>query len=324
MDCLKLESVLCSESRTSFSPIKFQDIYAAFVQAKTCLWTFDEVDLTQDVKQWNTLLTPEEKKGLTSVLAFFAVGDGIVNGNLLSNIMNQIKNIECQLFYGVQFHIENEHALMYAALVEAFIIDPTERERVLACIKTMPTVGRKVDWIKKYANATDISLGENITAFAIVEGLFFSASFALIFWFKSRNLLPGLCQSNEFIARDEGLHCKFACLLLNKYLLRPNDEKIIMMVREAVDIEKKFFEEELPPLLGMNSSLMSLYIEFMADWLLQELGIDAIFNAANPFENMNMLAAPCRTNSFEKRTTDYQVAVNSSEAGMIDEDDLNF
>lgn len=249
----------------------------------------------------------EEKHFISHVLAFFAASDGIVNENLVERFCKEVQIPEARFFYGFQIMIENVHSEMYSLLIETYIFDPVEKDRLFNAIETLPCVKKKADWALKWIHDERSSYGERVLAFAAVEGIFFSGSFAAIFWLKKRGLMPGLTFSNELISRDEGLHTDFACLMFKYLVNKPSNEKIIGIISDAVSIEQEFLTDALPvALIGMNCELMKKYIEFVADRLLVELGCPKIYNTENPFDFMDNISLEGKTNFFEKKVGEYQ------------------
>ncbi|WBR61433.1 ribonucleoside-diphosphate reductase [Drosophila suzukii associated hytrosavirus 1] len=287
-------------------PIQYHDIWAMYKKAEASFWTVEEVDLSRDQSDWNTL-TVNEQFFISHVLAFFAASDGIVNENLIERFSQEVQVTEARCFYGFQIAMENVHSEMYSLLIDTYIKDSKEKDRLFRAIETMPAVKRKADWALKWISSRSANFGERIIAFAAVEGIFFSGSFAAIFWLKKRGLMPGLTFSNELISRDEGLHCDFAVLMFKHLVQRPSRERILEIIREAVDIEKNFLTVALPvKLLGMNCNLMCDYIEFVADRLLNEFGVEKFYHKKNPFDFMEMISLDGKTNFFEKRVGEYQ------------------
>jgi ribonucleotide reductase beta subunit family protein with ferritin-like domain len=278
-----------------------------YKKAEASFWTSEEIDLTSDIKDWESL-KDDERHFVSHVLAFFASSDGIVNENLSVRFMKEVQIAEARSFYGFQIMIENIHSETYALLIDTYIKNPIEKDKLFHAIHTIPIIKKKADWALKWITSTD-SFAERLIAFACVEGIFFSGSFCAIFWLKKRNLMPGLTFSNELISRDEGLHRDFACLLFNHIVARPSDSVILDIVLSAVEIEKEFVCEALPvSLVGMNQGLMSNYISFVADHLLNSLGLPKHFNVENPFDWMELISLQGKTNFFEKRVAEYQKA----------------
>lgn len=298
-------------------PIKYQDIWQMYKQAEASFWTVEEVDLSKDTSHWEQRLTEDERFFISRVLAFFAASDGIVNENLVVRFSKEVQLAEARCFYGFQIMIENIHSEMYSLLIDTYIKEPSERDFLFRAIDTVPCVRRKADWALRWIGDEKAAFGERLVAFAAVEGIFFSGSFAAIFWLKKRGLMPGLTFSNELISRDEGLHCDFACLLY-KHLSNPPTPLIVrQIITEAVVIEQEFLTEALPvALIGMNCAMMSRYIEFVADRLLVALGQPKFYKAENPFDFMEMISLQGKTNFFEKRVGEYQ------KAGVIGDDKI--
>jgi ribonucleoside-diphosphate reductase beta chain len=295
-----------NKSRFVMFPLKYHDIWEKYKTAEHSFWTAEEIDLAQDLTDWNDKLNADEKHYVKNVLAFFAASDGIVNENLAENFLKEVQYPEAKSFYGFQIAIENIHSETYSLLIDTYIKDEKEKDRLFNAIDTVPSVKKKADWALKWIESD--SFAERLIAFAAVEGIFFSGSFCSIFWLKKRGLMPGLAFSNELISRDEGLHCEFACLLHNKYVQnKVSPERITQIITEAVEIEKEFVTDSLPvSLIGMNAKLMQQYIEFVADYWLVELGCKKVFNVDNPFDFMDMLSLQNKGNFFEKRVSEYQ------------------
>lgn len=289
-------------------PIQHDDIWAFYKKAEASFWTAEEIDLSADIQDWDKKLNDNERHFVKHVLAFFAASDGIVNENLAENFVHEVQYTEAKFFYGFQIAIENIHSETYSLLIDTYIKDDAEKRYLFNAIDTVPCVKKKAEWALKWI--TNGSFAERLVSFAAVEGIFFSGSFCSIFWLKKRGLMPGLSFSNELISRDEGLHCDFACLLYSKHLItKLPKETVQKIITDAVEIEKEFITEALPvDLIGMNSRLMSQYIEFVADRLLVELGNPKVFNVANPFDFMDMISLQGKTNFFEKRVGEYQKA----------------
>ena len=297
-------------------PIQNDDIWRMYKQAEASFWTAEEIDLSPDLKDWETL-NDGEKHFVSHVLAFFAASDGIVNENLAVNFMKEVQLPEAKCFYGFQIMMENIHSETYSLLIDTYIKDNKEKDRLFNALETVPCVKTKGEWALKWIASENFL--ERLIAFAAIEGIFFSGSFCSIFWLKKRGLMPGLSFSNELISRDEGLHCDFACLLYTKYIKNKlPKERVIQIITEAVEIEKEFVVDSLPvDLIGMNSKLMTEYIEFVADRLLLALDCDKVYNATNPFDFMEMISLQGKTNFFEKRVAEYQ------KSGVMSEKDSN-
>jgi len=304
----KVEEPLLKENPRRFVilPIQYGDIWQMYKKAEASFWTAEEVDLSKDLKDWENL-KEDERYFVSHVLAFFAASDGIVNENLVERFMKEVQVPEARCFYGFQIAMENIHSEMYSLLIDTFIKEAAERERLFNAIETVPAVKKKADWALKWIGNDDVSYAERVVAFASVEGIFFSGSFAAIFWLKKRGLMPGLTFSNELISRDEGLHTDFACLMFRHLVDKPSQDRVYEIVCNAVDIEIEFLTEALPvALIGMNSLLMIQYIKFVADRLLRELSCEKVYNVENPFDFMENISLEGKTNFFEKRVGEYQ------------------
>lgn len=296
-----------NQDRFVLFPIEYPQIWEMYKKHMAVFWTAEEIDLAADQTDWEKL-NDQERHFISHVLAFFAASDGIVNENLALRFYNDVQIAEARCFYGFQIAMENIHSETYSLLIDTYIKEPKEKDRLFNAVANLPCVARKAEWAMKWINS-DKSFAHRLVAFAAVEGIFFSGSFCAIFWLKKRGLMPGLSTSNEFISRDEGLHCEFACLLHN--LLgeesRLNHQTITEIVTEAVEIEKEFITQALPSsLIGINAQSMTQYIEFVADHWLQQLGAPKNYNSANPFEWMEMISLEGKTNFFEKRVSEYQ------------------
>ena len=289
-------------------PIQHNDIWEMYKKQEASIWTAEELDLSPDLVDWESKLNDDERFFIKHVLAFFAASDGIVNENLAENFLSEVQYTEAKFFYGFQVMMENIHSETYSLLIDTYIKDTKEKNYLFNAIETFEPVKKKADWAMRWID--NGSYAERLISFAAVEGIFFSGSFCSIFWLKKRGLMPGLTFSNELISRDEGLHCDFACMLYNNHLVNKlPKEQVQKIIADAVEIEKEFVTESLPVrLIGMNSDLMSQYIEFVADRLLTELGNDKIYNTSNPFDFMDMINLQGKTNFFEKRVGEYQKA----------------
>lgn len=298
-------------------PIKHQDIWMFYKKAEASFWTVEEVDLSKDMADWEGL-KQEERDFINHVLAFFAASDGIVNENLVNRFSCEVQVPEARFFYGFQIAVENIHSEMYSMLIDTYIQDPVQRENLFNAIETIPCVKKKAEWALRWIEDERSPYAERLVAFAAVEGIFFSGSFAAIFWLKKRGVMPGLTFSNELISRDEGLHTDFACLLFTYIVNRPSQERIHEIIRDAVAIEQEFLTDALPvSLIGMNCTLMCRYIEFVADRLLVELGCDKIWRTENPFDFMDNISLEGKTNFFEKRVAEYQKSGVMSRASSV-------
>ncbi|MDF2431718.1 MAG: ribonucleoside-diphosphate reductase beta chain [Mucilaginibacter sp.] len=316
--------LLLKENKDRFVilPIKYPEIWEMYKKCEASFWTAEEIDLSDDMKHWENM-NQGEKHFVSHVLAFFAASDGIVNENLAVNFMSEVQLPEARCFYGFQIMMENIHSETYALLIDTYIKDPAEKDRLFHAIDTIPCVSKKAEWALRWIN--NGSFAERLIAFAAVEGIFFSGSFCSIFWLKKRGLMPGLTFSNELISRDEGMHCEFACLLYKMLENKLSKEAATAIITDAVEIEKEFITDALPVnLIGMNAKMMSQYIEFVADRWLGELGYDKVYGVSNPFDFMEMISLQGKTNFFEKRVGDYQKSgvLNSQESKSfsLDED----
>lgn len=306
---LKPEPLLTeNKNRFVLFPIKYSNIWAMYKKAEASFWTAEELDLERDLVDFKKL-TKDEKHFLMTVLAFFAASDGIVNENLVLNFNNEIQVPEARCFYGFQIAIENIHSEVYSLLIDTYISDKTEKNRLFNAIETIPCVKRKAEWALRWTNAKYASFAERLVAFAAVEGIFFSGSFCAIFWLKKRGLMPGLATSNELISRDEGMHCDFACMLYNMLENKLSVERVTEIITTAVDNELEFVCHALKvEVIGMNSKLMTQYIKFCSDRLLVALNCPKYYNVTNPFEWMTLISLQGKTNFFEKRVTEYSKA----------------
>ena len=294
------------EERFILMPIKHATIWNFYKKAVASFWTAEEIDLYQDIADW-AKLSSDEKHYISRVLAFFSASDGIVNENLALRFYQDVPIPEARCFYGFQIAMENIHSETYGLLIDTYIQNPQEKDFLFKAIKNIDSVKKKADWAMKWIDSAD-SFAERLIAFACVEGIFFSGSFCSIFWLKKRGLMPGLTFSNELISRDEGLHTDFACHLYSMLDAIPN-ERVLSIIQEAVEIEKEFVSESLPvSLIGMNSKLMTQYIEFVADRLLKSLGLKAHYLSTNPFDWMELISLQGKTNFFEKKVSEYQKA----------------
>jgi len=321
---MEQDELLLRENKDRFVilPINYPRIWEMYKKHEASFWTAEEIDLSGDLKDWNSL-NDGERHFISHVLAFFAASDGIVNENLAVNFMSETQLPEARCFYGFQIMMENIHAETYALLIDSYIKDPREKDRLFHAIETVPAVKKKAEWALRWIQ--NGSFAERLVAFAAVEGIFFSGSFCSVFWLKKRGLMPGLTFSNELISRDEGLHCEFACLLYGMLTHKLSHEAVRAIIGEAVDIEKEFISDALPVrLIGMNADLMKQYIEFVADRWMSELGYPKIFNSTNPFDFMEMISLQGKTNFFEKRVGDYQksgvLASKESQQFSLEED----
>ncbi len=307
-----------NKDRFVIFPIQHNDLWEWYKKQQACFWTAEEIDLHQDLNDWNNKLTDDERYFIKHILAFFAASDGIVNENLAENFVNEVQYSEAKFFYGFQIMMENIHSETYSLLIDTYIKDEEEKDSLFKAIDVFPAIKKKADWALKWIESD--SFAERLIAFAAVEGIFFSGSFCSIFWLKKRGLLPGLTFSNELISRDEGMHCDFAVHLHNNHLVnKVSKERIREIIVSALNIEREFVTESLPvSLIGMNAKLMTQYLEFVTDRLLLEFGCEKEYNSTNPFDFMEMISLEGKTNFFEKRVSEYQKAgVKSGGTGSI-------
>ncbi|KAI9713237.1 MAG: Ribonucleotide-diphosphate reductase (RNR), small subunit [Bogoriella megaspora] len=290
-------------------PIKYHEIWAMYKKAEASFWTAEEIDLSKDLHDWNKRLNDDERYFISHVLAFFAASDGIVNENLVERFSGEVQIPEARCFYGFQIMMENIHSETYSLLIDTYISEPKQRSYLFNAIDNIPCIRKKADWALRWITDKSSTFACRLIAFAAVEGIFFSGSFASIFWLKKRGLMAGLTFSNELISRDEGMHTDFACLLFSHLNKKPDQSLVNKIITEAVTIEQEFLTDALPcALLGMNSKLMCQYIEFVADRLLLALGNPKHYHATNPFDFMENISLAGKTNFFEKRVGDYQKA----------------
>lgn len=294
-------------SRFVMFPIKHDDIWSMYKKSIDCFWRAEEIDLSKDYQDWKNL-TKDERFFVSMILAFFAGSDGIVLENLATRFMDDIQLAEARAFYGFQIAMENIHSETYSLLIDAYIKNKEEKNKLFNAINEFPCIKKKADWAIQYINCDD-SFATRLLAFAVVEGLYFSGAFCSIYWLKKRGLLQGLTFSNELISRDEALHTEFAILLYSKLENKLKERIVHNIIKEAVEIEQEFINEALPcRLIGMNSDMMNRYIEFVADRLCSQLGYTKIYNTSNPFDFMEMISLEGKGNFFEKRISDYALA----------------
>uniref|UniRef100_A0A2P2I9E5 Ribonucleoside-diphosphate reductase n=1 Tax=Hirondellea gigas TaxID=1518452 RepID=A0A2P2I9E5_9CRUS len=307
IDCQNEEILKENPHRFVMFPLKHLDIWEMYKKHVASFWTAEEIDLSHDMTDWESL-SNNERHFISNVLAFFATSDGIVLENLVQNFMNEVQLPEARCFYGFQIAMENIHSETYSLLIDQYIRDPNEKDRLFRGIETISCVKMKAEWALKWIQSED-SYAERLVAFAAIEGIFFSGSFCAIFWLKKRGLMNGLTFSNELISRDEGLHCDFACLMYKKLSRKLSTKRIHKIIGEAVNIEREFVCDSLPvELIGMNQKLMSEYIEFVADRLIFALGYPKLYNAKNPFDWMESISLLGKSNFFERRVSEYQKA----------------
>ena len=296
------------DKRFVMFPIKHDDIWKMYQKQVDCFWRPEEIDLTKDLKDWD-ILNQDERFFISMILAFFAASDGIVLENLAIRFMNDIQLSEARAFYGFQIAMENIHSHTYSLLIETYIKNSEEKERLFNAIEHFPSIKKKSDWAQKWIHDNRSSFATRLIAFACVEGIFFSGAFCSIFWIKKRGLLPGLTFSNELISRDEALHCEFAVLLYSKLLKKMNKTRVHEIIKEAVEIETEFICEALPcRLIGMNSQMMTQYIQFVADRLCVQLGYDKIYNVTNSCDFMELISLESKGNMFERKIGEYGLA----------------
>jgi ribonucleoside-diphosphate reductase beta chain len=297
-----------NKNRFVIFPIQHHDIWEWYKKMEASFWTAEEIDLSQDLNDWNNKLSDDERYFVKHILAFFAASDGIVNENLAENFVNEVQYSEAKFFYGFQIMMENIHSETYSLLIDTYVKDENEKSDLFNALEVFPAIKKKADWALQWIDSD--SFAERLIAFAAVEGIFFSGAFCSIYWLKKRGLMPGLTFSNELISRDEGVHCDFAVHLHNHHLINkvPKD-RIRTIIVDALNIEREFITESLPvSLIGMNAVLMTQYLEFVADRLLVELGCDREYNTSNPFDFMDMISLQGKTNFFEKKVAEYQKA----------------
>lgn len=301
------------DNRFVMFPIQHDDVWQMYKKQVDCFWRAEEIDLTKDLEHWDSL-NDNEKYFISMILAFFAASDGIVLENLASRFMNEVQISEARAFYGFQIAMENIHSHTYSLLIETYIKDKMEKHKLFHAIENFPCIKRKSDWAQKWIHDNRSSFATRLVAFACVEGIFFSGAFCSIFWMKKRGLMPGLTFSNELISRDEALHCEFAILLYSKLVKKIDKSRIHEIIKEAVEIESEFICQALPcKLIGMNSDLMTQYIQFVADRLCVQLGYKKIYNVENSFQFMETISLQSKTNFFEKRVSEYALANKNSE-----------
>ena len=322
-----LREPLLTESADRFVvfPIQHADLWAKYKQHMAVFWTPEEIDLSKDTAHWEKL-SDQERHFIKHILGFFAGSDGIVMENLATRFMREVQWPEAKFFYSCQNLLEAVHSETYSLLIDTYINDPMEKNQLFKAIQTIPCVQKKADWAMTWIDNKDASFATRLLAFAAVEGIFFSGAFCAIFWLKQRGIMPGLTLSNEFIARDEGLHTDFACLLYTKLVNRLSKQQAHKIIRDAVKIEKQFITKSLPcELIGMNAKLMTQYIEFVADRLLLQLGYPKAYSSANPFSFMENMSLENKDNFFEKRVSTYaKAAVGKDRATMSFKMDADF
>jgi ribonucleotide reductase beta subunit family protein with ferritin-like domain len=289
-------------------PIKDNEIWKMYKKQVDCFWVVQEVDTSKDLMDWQKL-SDDERHFISMVLAFFSSSDGIVLENLGVRFMTDVQLAEARAFYGFQIAMENIHSEMYSTLIDTYIKDSDERDKLFNAIENYPCIAKKANWAKKWITDNRSSFASRLVAFAVVEGIFFSSAFASIYWIKKRGLMPGLTFSNELISRDEALHTEFAVLLYSKLQRKLSKKRIHDIIQEAVSIEKEFITEAIPcRMIGMNAKMMIQYIEFVADRLCSQLGYDKIYNSTNPFDFMELISIESKVNFFERTNSEYSLA----------------
>jgi ribonucleoside-diphosphate reductase subunit M2 len=306
------------DNRYVLFPIKDNDIWLMYKKSVDSFWVVPEVDLSKDLGDWDKL-TPDEQNFIKMILAFFAASDGLVLENLASRFMCDVQLAEARAFYGFQIAIENIHSEMYSTLIDTYIRDGNEKDKLFKALEHYPCIAKKANWAKKWINDNRSSFASRLVAFACIEGIFFSSAFSSIYWIKKRGLLPGLTFSNELISRDEALHTEFAVLLYSKLQKKLNKKRVYEILQEAVEIEKEFITDAIPcRMIGMNAKLMTQYIEFVADRLCLQLGYDKIYNSTNPFDFMELISVETKVNFFERTNSEYALANKTVDANVFE------
>jgi ribonucleotide reductase beta subunit family protein with ferritin-like domain len=307
-----------NDNRFVMFPIEHQDVWEMYKKSVDCFWRAEEIDLSKDYADWESLNT-DEKYFISMILAFFAASDGIVLENLATRFMSDVQVAEARAFYGFQIAMENIHSQTYSLLIETYIKNSEEKHRLFNALEYFPCIQKKGDWAQKWINDNRSGFATRLVAFACIEGIFFSGAFCSIYWLKKRGLMPGLTFSNELISRDEALHTEFAILLYKKLVKKLTRARIHEIIREAVEIENEFICQALPcRLIGMNDGLMTQYIQFVADRLCLQLGYDKIYNVSNPFDFMELISLESKTNFFEKRVDAYALATKTMEGDVFE------
>ena len=307
-----------NDNRYVMFPIQDNDIWSMYKKQVDCFWRTEEIDFSKDLADW-AKLNDDERYFISMVLGFFAASDGIVAENLALRFMGDVQMAEARAFYGFQIAMENIHSETYSVMIDTFIQNKEEQDRMFHAVQNFPCIAKKATWAKKWMNDNRSSFGARLVAFAVVEGIFFSSSFAAIYWIKKRGLMPGLTLSNEFISRDEAMHCEFAILLYKKLQKKLTKKRVYEIIKEAVEIEKEFITEAIPcKLIGMNMKLMQQYIEFVADRMLLQLGYDKVYNASNPFDFMELISIESKVNFFERTNSEYSLANKSVDKDIFE------
>ena len=318
---LDKEEVILQENKNRYVlfPIKYNSMYELYKKAESTFWTASEIDLVKDNNDWEHALNDNERNFIKNIIGFFAGSDGIIMENLAVRFLREIQIPEARAFYSYQIFNESIHSETYSLLINTYIKDIDEKNKIFNSIENIPCVAKKAQWAYKWIENKDVSFATRLLSFAIVEGVFFSGSFCAIYWLKKRGLMPGLTFSNELISRDEGLHCEFACLLYS-YIKNKVPQSIVYEIfQEAVSIEKEFITESIPcAMIGMNSTMMCEYIEFIANRLLLQLGYDKLWNAENPFDFMELISLRPKTNFFELRVGEYTKSTINENSNNFD------
>jgi len=308
------------DSRFVMFPIQYDDVWQMYKKSVDSFWVPQEVSLAQDLNDWNNKMSADERHFISMILAFFAASDGIVNENLAVRFMNDVQSSEMRAFYSFQIAMENIHSEMYSLLIDTYIKDSDEKHKLFNAIKFVPSIKTKAEWAQKYIQDKECDFATRLVGFACVEGVHFSGAFCALFWLRKKGLMPGLTFSNALISRDEALHTEFAILLYSKLERKLPEEKIHNIIKDAVEIEKEFITEAIPcRMIGMNAKLMKQYIEFVADRLSAQLGYSKIYNAANPFDFMEMISIESKVNFFERTNSEYALANKT-----VDKDAFSF
>ena len=306
------------DNRFVMFPIQHNDIWEMYKKQVDCFWRAEEIDLSKDLNDWKTM-TNDEQHFVKMILAFFAASDGLVLENLASRFMSDVQLSEARAFYGFQIAMENIHSQTYSLLIDTYIRDEEEKHKLFNAIENFPCIKKKADWAKKWISDNRSSFAARLVAFAAIEGIFFSAAFSSIYWIKKRGLMPGLTFSNELISRDEALHTEFAVLLYSKLQRKLPKKRIYEIIQEAVEIEKEFITDAIPcRMIGMNTKLMTQYIEFVADRLCLQLGYDKIYNSQNPFDFMELISIESKVNFFERTNSEYALANKTVDKNIFD------
>jgi ribonucleotide reductase beta subunit family protein with ferritin-like domain len=308
-----------NKNRYVLFPIKYNSMYELYKKAESTFWTASEIDLVKDNNDWEHALNDNERNFIKNIIGFFAGSDGIIMENLAQRFLREIQIPEARAFYSYQIFNESIHSETYSLLIDTYIKDINEKNKIFNSIENIPCVAKKAQWAYKWIENTDVSFATRLLSFAIVEGVFFSGSFCAIYWLKKRGVMPGLTFSNELISRDEGLHCEFACLLYSYIKNKVHQSIVFEIFQEAVSIEKEFITESIPcAMIGMNSTMMCQYIEFIANRLLLQLGYDKLWNAENPFDFMELISLRPKTNFFELRVGEYTKSTINENSNNFD------